>query len=38
VHFDCYGWQLNPSPARPKGGTGQGIRAIFQALPEILNL
>ena len=38
VHFDCYGWQPNASPARPKGGTGQGIRAIFQALPEILNL
>ena len=38
VHFDCYGWQPTASPARPKGGTGQGIRALFQALPEILDL
>jgi leucyl aminopeptidase len=38
VHFDCYGWQPTGSPARPKGGTGQGIRALFQALPEILDL
>jgi leucyl aminopeptidase len=38
VHFDCYGWQPTGSPASPKGGTGQGIRALFQALPEILDL
>ena len=38
VHFDCYGWQPNAAPARPKGGVGQGTRALFQALPEILNL
>ena len=38
VHFDCYGWQPTAAPARPKGGVGQGTRALFQALPEILNL
>ena len=38
VHFDCYGWQPTAAPARPKGGVGQGTRALFQALPEILDL
>ena len=38
VHFDCYGWQPNAAPARPKGGVGQGTRALFQALPDLLNL
>ena len=38
VHFDCYGWQPAAAPARPKGGVGQGTRALFQALPEILDL
>jgi len=38
VHFDCYGWQPSAAPARPKGGVGQGTRALFQALPRILNL
>ena len=38
VHFDCYGWQPAAAPARPKGGIGQGTRALFQALPEILDL
>jgi len=36
VHFDIYGWQPKAAPARPKGGTGQGARAILDALPEIL--
>ena len=36
LHFDIYGWQPKPAPARPKGGVGQGIRAIYQALPEML--
>ncbi|MFC6686648.1 leucyl aminopeptidase family protein [Jhaorihella thermophila] len=36
VHFDIYAWQPKPAPARPKGGTGQGARAILQALPRLL--
>ncbi len=36
VHFDIYGWQRANAPARPKGGVGQGIRALFEALPEVL--
>ncbi len=38
AHFDIYGWQPASAPARPKGGLGQGPRAILGALPEILNL
>ena len=38
LHFDIYGWNPKPSPARPKGGVGQGARAILQALPEMLEL
>lgn len=38
LHFDLYGWQPKPAPARPKGGTGQGIRALFEALPGVLDL
>ncbi|PWE33516.1 leucyl aminopeptidase [Maritimibacter sp. 55A14] len=36
VHFDIYGWRPEAAPGRPKGGTGQGARAILDALPEIL--
>jgi leucyl aminopeptidase len=36
VHFDIYGWQPNAAPARPKGGAGQGTRALFEALPRIV--
>lgn len=36
AHFDIYGWQRANAPARPKGGVGQGIRALFDALPEVL--
>nr|WP_038128694.1 leucyl aminopeptidase family protein [Thioclava indica] len=36
AHFDIYGWQPAPAPARPKGGVGQGARAILTALPEVL--
>ncbi|MEM0948287.1 MAG: leucyl aminopeptidase family protein [Pseudomonadota bacterium] len=36
LHFDIYGWQPRPAPARPKGGVGQGARALFAALPEML--
>ncbi len=38
VHFDIYGWQAKAEPARPKGGVGQGARAILAALPELLAL
>jgi len=38
VHFDIYGWNPTAAPARPKGGAGQGTRALFAALPEMLNL
>ncbi len=38
VHFDIYGWQPAAAPARPKGGVGQGARAVLQALPDLLNL
>lgn len=36
VHFDIYGWQPSPAPGRPKGGVGQGARALLAALPELL--
>ena len=32
VHFDIYGWQPSPQPARPKGGAGQGARALLAAI------
>ncbi|WP_435310370.1 leucyl aminopeptidase family protein [Primorskyibacter sedentarius] len=38
VHFDIYGWQPTAAPARPKGGAMQGVRAILNALPEMLKL
>jgi leucyl aminopeptidase len=38
MHFDIYGWCPAPLPARPKGGVGQGARAILAALPELLKL
>ncbi|MBN9886269.1 leucyl aminopeptidase family protein [Salipiger abyssi] len=38
AHFDIYAWQPNPAPARPKGGLGQGPRAILGALPQALGL
>ncbi|GGD23269.1 leucyl aminopeptidase family protein [Sinisalibacter lacisalsi] len=37
-HFDIYGWQPADAPARPKGGVGQGARALLAALPEVLGL
>ncbi|AGT10300.1 leucyl aminopeptidase family protein [Paracoccus aminophilus] len=36
AHFDIYGWQPSAAPGRPKGGTGQAMRALLDALPEIL--
>lgn len=38
MHFDIYGWQPSAAPARPKGGVGQGTRAVFEALPQMLDL
>ncbi|MCB1364374.1 MAG: leucyl aminopeptidase family protein [Rhodobacteraceae bacterium] len=35
VHFDIYGWNPDATAARPKGGTGQGARAILAALPDL---
>lgn len=38
VHFDIYGWQPKAEPGRPKGGVGQGARALLAALPDVLGL
>jgi leucyl aminopeptidase len=36
MHFDIYGWQPNDAPARPKGGVGQGARALLASLSTML--
>ncbi len=38
THFDVYGWNPAAAPARPKGGAGQGARALLAALPKVLEL
>lgn len=38
MHFDIYGHTPSDLPARPKGGAGQGARALLGALPAILDL
>ncbi len=38
VHFDIYGYQPRSAPARPKGGVGQGARALHAALPRLLGV
>jgi leucyl aminopeptidase len=38
LHFDIYGHQPTDAPARPKGGVGQGARALLEALPGVLGL
>jgi leucyl aminopeptidase len=38
MHFDIYGHTPVEQPARPKGGAGQGARALLEALPELLGL
>lgn len=38
MHFDIYGWMPSAAPGRPKGGIGQGGRAVFAALPQMLDL
>lgn len=36
MHFDVFGWSPSSEPGRPKGGVGQGIRALYDALPRML--
>jgi len=36
IHFDVFGWCPSAEPGRPKGGVGQGIRALYEALPGML--
>jgi leucyl aminopeptidase len=38
AHFDIYAWTPNAAPGRPKGGAGQGARALLEALPEVFRL
>ena len=38
AHFDIYGWQPTAAPGRPKGGVGQGARALLETLPKVLSL
>lgn len=38
THFDIYAHTPNDLPGRPKGGVGQGARALLHALPRILGL
>jgi leucyl aminopeptidase len=38
IHFDIYGWQPSAAPGRPKGGALQGARALFAALPDMMDL
>ena len=38
MHFDIYGWTPSAAPGRPKGGALQGARALFAALPGMLEL
>ena len=36
VHFDIYGHTPSDQPARPKGGVGQGARALLEGLGAML--
>lgn len=38
LHFDIYGHTPSDQPARPKGGVGQGARAILEGLPAMMKL
>jgi leucyl aminopeptidase len=38
MHFDIYGHTPSDQPARPKGGVGQGARAILEGLPAMMKL
>ena len=35
AHFDIYGWTQQAAPARPKGGVGQGARALLAVIEEM---
>lgn len=38
LHFDIYAHNQTDAPARPKGGAGQGARALFEALPGMVGI
>ena len=38
IHFDIYSWSDTNKPGLPKGGITQVPRAIFNALPKILDI
>jgi leucyl aminopeptidase len=38
LHLDIFAWTPTAAPGRPKGGVGQGARALLAALPEALGL
>ena len=38
IHFDIYAWSDTNKPGLPKGGITQGPRAVFDALPKILDI
>ncbi|MFN4192410.1 MAG: leucyl aminopeptidase family protein [Tabrizicola sp.] len=38
LHFDIYGHTPSDQPARPKGGVGQGARAVLEGLAEMMEL
>ncbi len=38
LHFDIYGHSPSDQPARPKGGAGQGARAVLEGLAKMMKL
>ncbi|MGH1404439.1 MAG: leucyl aminopeptidase family protein [Alphaproteobacteria bacterium] len=32
LHIDCYAWEQNGKPGRPKGGADTGMRAVFDLI------
>ena len=38
MHFDIYGHTPTDAPGRPKGGAGQGARAVLLGLPAMLGI
>jgi leucyl aminopeptidase len=38
AHLDIYAWQPRAEPGRPRGGVGQGARALLAALPGFLGV
>ena len=38
MHFDIYGHTPSDQPGRPKGGVGQGARALLEGLSEMMKL